>query len=56
MGAFAAKLLNKDMSIARYACQFNSVQVEQAFLQTKFEQDKKIAQFLCFVITKYKIY
>ncbi|MDI4652479.1 MULTISPECIES: hypothetical protein [Pseudoalteromonas] len=50
MGAFAAKLLNKDMSIARYACQFNSVQVEQAFLQTKFEQDKKIAQFLCFVI------
>ncbi len=47
MGAFAAKLLNKDMSIMRFACQFNSLLIEQAFLQSKFEQDKKIAQFLC---------
>ncbi|RJF34511.1 GGDEF domain-containing protein [Pseudoalteromonas gelatinilytica] len=50
MGAFAAKLLNEDMSIERYACQFKSLQVEQAFLQSKFAQDKKIAQFLTCLI------
>ncbi len=50
MGAFAAKLLNEDMSIERYACQFKSLQVEQAFLQSKFVQDKKIAQFLTCLI------
>ncbi len=37
-------------SIERYACQFKSLQVEQAFLQSKFAQDKKIAQFLTCLI------
>mgnify|MGYP000014612072 FL=1 len=50
MGAFAAKLFNQDMTIERYACQFKSLQVEQIFLQSKFAQDKKIAQFLCCII------
>ncbi|WP_417700117.1 GGDEF domain-containing protein [Pseudoalteromonas lipolytica] len=46
MSTFGAKLLNQDMSIARYFCRFNSMQVEQAFTQSKLEQDKKTAQFL----------
>ncbi|QWV05442.1 GGDEF domain-containing protein [Pseudoalteromonas shioyasakiensis] len=50
MGAFAAKLLNQDMTIERYACQFKSLEVEHVFLQSKFGQDKKIAQFLCCTI------
>ncbi|WP_462147611.1 GGDEF domain-containing protein [Pseudoalteromonas gelatinilytica] len=50
MGAFAAKLLNQDMSIERYACQFKTLQVEKVFLQSKFVKDKKIAQFLACLI------
>tara|TARA_Y100000310_G_scaffold59365_1_gene54712 strand:+ start:377 stop:1540 length:1164 start_codon:yes stop_codon:yes gene_type:complete len=50
MGAFAAKLLNKDLTIKRFACQFNSLQVEQIFLQSKFKQDRRVAQFLCFTV------
>lgn len=56
MGAFAAKLLNKDLTIKRFACQFNSLQVEQIFLQSKFKQDKKIAQFLCCTIALLTIF
>lgn len=50
MGAFSAELLNQDMAIERYDCQFKSLQVEQVFLQSKFTQDKKISQFLACLI------
>ena len=50
MGAFAAKLFNQDMTIERYACQFKTLQVEHVYLQSKFAQDKKIAQFLACLI------
>ncbi|MGJ8483881.1 GGDEF domain-containing protein [Pseudoalteromonas sp. SYSU M81236] len=50
MGVYAAKLLNKDMTINRYACQFKSKQVELLFIQSKLVQDKKLAQFLACII------